>query len=64
MISSRTFRNLEKAWRRKIRPMTGMKYSLLAKFELARSWSPEPQRRFSMLVIWSKHRGIAFEDLR
>ena len=38
------------AWRRKIRPMMGMKYSFDARFELARSLSAIFQRSVSKLI--------------
>ena len=48
LTSSLTFRKRLYACRRKISPMTGRKYSLLAKLELARRLSALDQSRFSI----------------
>src|ERR1039457_808302 len=45
------FANLWSAYRRKMRPRTGTEYSDDFSFELARSSSAAPQRRFSSSVV-------------
>jgi hypothetical protein len=50
-LSPLTLRKRLYVWRKKMRPITGRKYLLLAKLEFARSVSAPVHRRFPLRIV-------------